>query len=113
MLYYYLCAAFTLISAAVSFGFSIESYVKSKYHSGMELNNAKYAVSRSFALLAAAIGLLVFINASYLNAISLIMIAVQLLDGIIGIKINKFKTFGPLLTAVCNAALLALFWMNH
>jgi hypothetical protein len=32
-----------------------------------------------------------------------------LFDGIIGIKINTFKTVGPILTAIGNAIVLILF----
>jgi hypothetical protein len=38
-----------------------------------------------------------------------IMIGVQALDGVVGVKINVFKTVGPLATAVANAGLLILF----
>lgn len=48
MLYYYLCAVFTLISATVSFGFSMEAYIKAKQAKNSALINAKYAVSGAF-----------------------------------------------------------------
>jgi len=41
------------------------------------------------------------------------MIFVQLFDGIIGIKISKFKTFGPIFTAVGNMVIWALFCLNN
>ncbi|MDR0604959.1 MAG: hypothetical protein LBG80_11715 [Bacteroidales bacterium] len=108
-MFYYLCAFFTLISSAVSFGFSIEAYLKSKSQKDMTFTNAKYAMSRSFSLFFVAIGLFIFISDSYLIALSIIMIGVQLFDGIIGIKINAFKTIGPILTAIGNIILLILF----
>jgi hypothetical protein len=43
---------------------------------------------------------------------SVIMIGVQLFDGIIGIKINTFKTIGPILTATGNVIVLILFLMK-
>jgi hypothetical protein len=67
-------------------------------------------MSRSFSILLAAIGPLVFISDPYLMAMAVIMIIVQLLDGAIGIKINTFKTIGPILTAIGNVIVLALFW---
>jgi hypothetical protein len=112
MLYYYLCAIYTIISAAVSFGFSVEAYIKSKSQKDAALTNAKYAMVRSLSLFLAAIGLMVFISEPYLIALAGIMICVQLLDGIVGIKINTFKTIGPILTASGNIVLLVLFLVN-
>ncbi|WP_312025112.1 hypothetical protein [Listeria booriae] len=112
MLYYYLCAVFTLISATVSFGFSMEAYIKAKQAKNSALINAKYAVSRSFSLFLIAIGLLLFKSDSYLIVLSSIMICVQLFDGIIGIKLSVFKTVGPLATAIGNTILLILFLLN-
>lgn len=105
---YYLCAGFTLISAAVSFGFSIEAYQSAKKQTESSLTTAKYAVSRSLALLIVAIGLVIFVSRPYLIALATAMTLVQLFDGIIGIKVSLFKTVGPLLTAVVNAILLFL-----
>ncbi len=113
MFYYYLCAAFTLISAAVSFGFSVEVYLKLRQIEDVGLITAKYAMSRSLSLFLGSIGLLIFISQPYLIALSVIMIGVQLFDGIIGIKISIFKTLGPILTAIGNVILLALLLMNH
>lgn len=113
MFYYYLCAIFTVISAAVSFGFSIEAYRKAKTQKDNAFTNAKYAVSRSFSLFIVAIGLLIFTSPEYLVAMSAVMIGVQLLDGIIGMKISTFKSLGPFLTALGNGALLAIFLFNY
>jgi hypothetical protein len=113
MLYYYFCAIFTLISAVVSFGFSIEAYLQSRSVKNLALSNAKYAMSRSFSLFLVSIGLLVYISTPYLIALSLIMIFIQLFDGIIGIKISVFKTVGPILTAVGNAIVLWLLLINQ
>jgi len=112
MLYYYLCAVYTLISAAVSFGFSVEAYIKSRSQNGAALTNAKYAIVRSLSLFLAAIGLFIFISEPYLITLAGIMIAVQLLDGIVGIKISSFKTIGPILTAAGNIVLIILFFVN-
>jgi hypothetical protein len=113
MIYYYLCAVFTLISSAVSLGFSAEACLKAKPQGGAVLFNAKYAAARSFSLFLISIGLTIFTNAQYLITVSVIMISVQLFDGIIGIKISGFKTIGPVLTALVNAVLLALFLFNN
>lgn len=112
-MYYYICATFTLISAAVSFGFSIDACLKAQNQKGITLTNAKYAFSRSFSLLLVGIGLLFFKDTSFLIALSLVMIGVQLFDGIIGLKISTFKTVGPLFTALGNTIVLILFLYNH
>lgn len=113
MVYYYICAAFTLISATVSFGFSIAAYLNAREQNGSALTNAKYAVSRSLALLLVGIGLFFFREASFLIALSMVMIGIQLFDGIIGLKISPFKTLGPLFTALGNTVVLILFLCNH
>ncbi|MFC6253614.1 hypothetical protein ACFP1H_03265 [Secundilactobacillus hailunensis] len=105
---YYLCAIFTLISALVSFGFSIEAYITAKKQPASGLTTAKYAVSRSFAIVIVAIGLVIFISRPYLIGLATIMILIQLFDGLIGLKVSLFKTVGPLLTALVNAILLFL-----
>jgi hypothetical protein len=112
MLYYYFCAVFTLISATVSFGFSVEAYIKSKPQKDIALINAKYALVRSLSLFLAAIGLLIFISNPYLITVAGIMISIQLFDGLVGIKISTFKTIGPILTAIGNTVLLILFLIN-
>jgi hypothetical protein len=112
MFYYYLCAFFTAISSAVSFGFSIEACLKAKSREDIAFINAQYALSRSFSLFLAASGLFILISDPYLIALSVVMIGVQVFDGIIGIKINIFKTAGPILTAIGNATVLILFLMR-
>ncbi|GAT18008.1 hypothetical protein [Secundilactobacillus silagei] len=105
---YYLCAIFTLISAAVSFGFSIDAYVSAKKQPASGLITAKYAVSRSLGILVVAIGLVIFVSRPYLIGLATIMTLIQLFDGLIGFKVSLFKTVGPLLTALVNAILLFL-----
>ncbi|MHB9293103.1 hypothetical protein Holit_02223 [Hollandina sp. SP2] len=112
MFYYYLCAFFTLISSAVSFGFSIEACLKIKSQNDLALINAKYAMSRSLSLFLVTIGLFIFTSNLYLIVLSVVMIGIQLLDGIIGIKISIFKTIGPILTAIGNIVVLILFLMD-
>ncbi|GAT18457.1 hypothetical protein IWT5_00731 [Secundilactobacillus silagincola] len=105
---YYLCAIFTLISATVSFGFAIEAYITAKKQPNHSSTTAQYAVSRSLALLIVSIGLVIFASKPYLIALAVAMILVQLFDGLIGLKVSRFKTIGPLLTALVNSVLLLM-----
>ncbi|EGJ5773434.1 TPA: hypothetical protein ACSY99_00565 [Listeria monocytogenes] len=96
-------------SASVNFRFSLDALLKYRKVNGDALINAKYAVSRSLSLLIVALGLFIFKSDAFLVALSLVMIGVQLFDGVIGIKISTFKTVGPLLTTVGNVIMLILF----
>ncbi|OFG48900.1 hypothetical protein BJM56_07545 [Listeria monocytogenes] len=87
----------------------MDTLLKSRKVNGDALINAKYAVSRSLSLLIVALGLFIFKSDAFLVALSLVMIGVQLFDGVIGIKISTFKTVGPLLTTVGNVIMLILF----
>lgn len=101
-----ICALVTLASALTSLGFYIAAYLQSDKTSRI---NAMYAISRSIAII--AICFVPFINnsSSWLVATATTMIIVQILDALIGIKINNtLKTFGPAITAAVN--LLALIW---
>ncbi|WP_390408978.1 hypothetical protein [Lacticaseibacillus jixiensis] len=104
-----LLAIITAISAAVSLGFAIQAYTQSRNTNGPASTNAKYAFSRSLALALAACGLVIIHDSGYLIALAVVMSGVQLFDGIIGLKISRFKTFGPLLTAIANLIVLILF----
>lgn len=106
---YILCAIITGISATVSLGFAIQAYAQSRHTNGPALINAKYALSRSLALAVAVCSLIVIHDPGYLIALAITMSAVQLFDGIIGLKISLFKTIGPLLTAIANLIVLSLF----
>ncbi|MCH5462784.1 hypothetical protein HC026_11705 [Lactobacillus sp. LC28-10] len=106
---YYWCAIFTLISAVVSAGFSTEAYFNARALSKDALTTAKYAASRSAALVIVAVGLIIWPLKPYLVALATVMIFVQLFDGLIGIKVSLFKTLGPLLTALVNVILLLLY----
>lgn len=111
-MFYYLCAAWTAISATVSLGFSIEAYTKAKSRHDNALVNAKYATSRSLALFILSLGLFAIVSKPYLIVLTIIMILIQSFDGIIGVKINLFKTLGPLLTALGNLGLLIGFLLK-
>ncbi|WP_461215845.1 hypothetical protein [Lacticaseibacillus sp. GG6-2] len=106
---YLVCAIITTISAIVSFGFACQAYLQARHDDVLALTNAKYAFSRSLALLLAACGLLIIHDSGYLIALAVAMIGVQLFDGVIGLKISRFKTLGPFLTAVANAVSLILY----
>lgn len=112
MVFYYICSVFTLISAAVSLGFSVDAYLKARSLATVAVTNAKYAISRSASILIVIVGLFFFQNTIFLAAMAIIMIMVQLFDAVIGIKISAFKTFGPLLTAIGNLVVLILFLIN-
>ncbi|GAD15650.1 hypothetical protein ABC628_09845 [Lentilactobacillus otakiensis] len=105
---FYLCAAMTLISSTVSLGFSFQALFQAKTKDALAQNNAKYAISRSVSLWILSLAVFIFPSTLFLIIISSAMIMVQLLDGIIGIKISRFKTIGPLLTATVNLILLLM-----
>jgi hypothetical protein len=106
---YWICAVVTAASSFTSCGFSTVALLSSD---GKAKINAMYAFTRSIALALASI--VVFFNQarSWLEALALIMIVVQLGDTIIGIKIHdSLKTYGPAITALVNFA--ALIWLIH
>ncbi|MGX7493696.1 hypothetical protein ACWOO4_02360 [Staphylococcus aureus] len=101
---YFVLAIFTIISASVSSGYSIQACASSHNI------NAYYALSRSLSLFLLAIFSLVIHSAIFLITISIAMILVQFLDAIVGYKSKDvFKTYGPLATSVVNLILLIVF----
>ncbi|MDB5042712.1 MAG: hypothetical protein JWN27_3438 [Candidatus Eremiobacteraeota bacterium] len=96
----------TLLSAGVSAGFSLEGLLGS----GNSDSFARYAASRSIALLLAV---LIAIGARSSQAIALlgiVMTIVQGLDGVIGMLAHDpAKTYGPFAFAVLNV--LAVGWL--
>ncbi|HCV9276773.1 TPA: hypothetical protein OWY71_000939 [Staphylococcus aureus] len=98
---YFVLAIFTIISASVSLGYSIQACASSHNI------NAYYARLSLFLL---AIFSLVIHSAIFLITISIAMILVQFLDAIVGYKSKDvFKTYGPLATSVVNLILLIVF----
>src|SRR5882762_823746 len=86
------CALITLLSVGVSAGFSLAGLLGS----GNGDSFARYAASRSVALLIAFLGIA--------------MSSVQAFDGVIGaLARDPSKTFGPFAFAVLNA--LAVAWL--
>lgn len=88
---YYILSVFTIISAFTSLGFSMQSCIQTKQV------NAFYAFSRSLAIALLAFITILITNNSLLISLSILMIIVQLLDGVVGIiSKNRFKTYGRL-----------------
>jgi hypothetical protein len=100
------CALVTLLSAGVSAGFSLNGLLGP----GSSDSFARYAASRSLALLLAV---LIAICARSRTAIAFLGIAmsiVQAFDGVIGaLAHDSSKTYGPFAFAVLNA--LAVTWL--
>jgi hypothetical protein len=90
----------TLLSAGVSAGFSLASLLGS----GRDDSFARYAASRSVALLLAvlvAIGVRSRVAIAFLG---IAMTVVQALDGVIGeLAHDPSKTYGPFALALLNA----------
>jgi len=96
----------TLVSAGVSAGFSLAGLLGP----GRDDNFARYAASRSVALLLAvliAIGIRSRVAIAFLG---IAMTVVQGLDGVIGaLAHDPSKTYGPFALAVLNA--VAVGWL--
>lgn len=107
---YWLCAAFTLISACVSLGYSVASVVGPNAGAARE---AEYALARSIALVAVAVVPLFGERHDWLVAVAVAMVMVQALDAVVGARIpDRLKTFGPAGTAAVNLALLLWYVAN-
>src|SRR4030088_3006571 len=100
------CALVTLLSAGVSAGFSVAGLLGP----GKDDSFARYAASRSVALL---LSVLIAIGVRSRMAIAFLgiaMTAVQAFDGVIGaLAHDPSKTYGPFALAVLNA--LAVGWL--
>ncbi len=103
---FWTCALLTLLSAAVSAGFSLNGL----FGSGHSDAFARYAASRSVALLLAvliAISVRSYSGIAFLGITAMIM---QTFDGVIGaLAHDPSKTYGPFAFAVLNA--LAVAWL--
>lgn len=101
---FWLCAVVTVVSALVSFGYSLAALSGS---TGVARTNAMYAFTRSLALALAAVTVLFLGSPSWLQAVAVSMILVQAGDAAIGAMLkNRLKTVGPALTAVANLGVL-------
>jgi hypothetical protein len=104
---FWITAAVTLLSAGVSFGFSVGTVRRGN---GAARASALYTLARSGALLIAAIAALLVHSYGVVVAIAGAMVVVQAVDAVIGvITKNRAATVGPLVLAVVNAA--ALLWL--
>jgi hypothetical protein len=100
---FWLCVAITTISALVSAGFSIAGLLGP---SGGD-SFTQYAASRSVALLIAALICAVVRSRTAVAALALVMTLVQAFDGLIGaLAHDPAKTYGPLVFALANVAVL-------
>lgn len=103
---YRICAGFTLLSALVSAGFSLQALRRSK-----DVENALYATSRSVALPLAVVGATLSRSRAGLTTLAMLMSVIQLFDGIIGFRLRTpAKAYGPITFAAINAALL--LWLR-
>ena len=99
------CALMTLLSAGVSAGFSLAGLLGS----GSGDSFARYAASRSVALLVTALIAIGVRSGTAIAFLGVAMTSVQAFDGIIGaLAHDPSKTYGPFAFAVLNA--LAVGW---
>ena len=104
---FWVTAAITLVSAGVSFGFSVAAVRRG---SGEARTSALYTLARSAALLVVALVALFTHSYGVVVAVAGAMIIVQAVDAVIGILTkNRAATIGPVVLAALNAA--ALLWL--
>lgn len=104
---FWITAAVTLLSAAVSFGFSVAAVRRG---AGDSRTSALYTLARSGALLVIAIAALFAHSYGVAVAAAGAMIVVQAVDAVIGVLTrNRSATIGPAILAILNAA--ALIWL--
>ena len=96
----------TLLSAGVSAGFSLQGLLGS----GSSDSFARYAASRSVALLLSVLIAIVVRSRMAIAFLGITMTAVQGFDGVIGaLAHDPSKTYGPFAFAVLNA--MAVGWL--
>jgi hypothetical protein len=104
---YWVCAAVSLVSAGVSFGFSLAAL---RERAGAEQTASLYAFSRSTALLAVAVISLFTGSALFVIAVAVAMVIVQAFDAAVGFtQKDRMKTVGPVVVGAVN--LVALAWL--
>jgi hypothetical protein len=100
------CAVMTLLSAGVSAGFSLAGL----FGPGSGDNFARYAASRSVALLLTVVVAICLRSRLPLALVGIAMTIVQAFDGAIGaLAHDPSKTYGPFAFAVLNA--LVVIWL--
>lgn len=103
---FWTCAMITLISVTVSVGFSVAGLLGPT--GGNEF--ARYAASRSIAILLAVLCCFVVHSRAGIAALALLATMMQGFDAVVGcLAHDPAKTYGPLVLAVINAA--ALVWL--
>jgi hypothetical protein len=104
---FWVCAVVTLVSAGVSFGFSVAGLRGS---AGKVRTVGLYACARSIALLAVAVVALFAGSVPFIAAVALAMVLVQGADAAIGLTIRDWtKTVGPAVIALINLG--SLIWL--
>lgn len=104
---FWVCASLAVISAAVSFGYSVAGL---RGATGAARTASWYALVRSGALLGAAVVAVVAGSVPFVVAIALVMVLVQAGDAVVGFRLaHTVKTVGPAATAVVHAA--SLVWL--
>jgi hypothetical protein len=103
---FWTCAVMTFLSAGVSAGFSLVRL----FGLGTGDSFARYAASRSIALLLAVLIAICVRSRTALAVLGIAMTVVQALDGVIGaLAHDPSKTYGPFAFAVLNA--LTVIWL--
>ncbi|HMF79643.1 MAG TPA: hypothetical protein VK604_28535 [Bryobacteraceae bacterium] len=103
---FWTCAIVTLLSAGVSAGFSVDGLLGS----GGSDSFARYAASRSVALLLTVLIAMCVRSRVAIAFLAIAMTVVQAFDGVIGaLAHDPPKTYGPFAFAVLNA--LAAGWL--
>jgi hypothetical protein len=101
----WICALFTLLSAGVSAGFSVDGL----FRCGSSDSLAYYAASRSVALLLTVLIAIGIRSRMAIAFLGIAMAIVQTFDGIIGaLAHDPSKTYGPFAFAVLNALAVGL-----
>jgi hypothetical protein len=101
---FWLCSAITAVSALVSAGFAVAGLLGPAASD----NFARYAASRSVALLMAVLPCMALRSYEGIAALALVMSLVQAFDGLIGaLAHDPGTTYGPLALALTNVAALA------
>ena len=109
MLNYFQCAVLTTLSACISLVFTFRAYRKAKTDKESVILS-QFTLVRSFALAFFSFLPLLIQSSDMLILMALLMITVQLFDGLVSSKTkHHFRTIGSILIAICNAVLLMLF----
>ena len=104
---FWVCSSITAVSAFVGLGYSIATV---GWSPAPQQVPAMYALARSLALAAGAAVALLIQSVAFTEAIAFIMIIVQAVDAVIGVRLHeRLRTFGPAATSLANA--VALAWL--